>query len=129
MNKEIKSKQKVTLIKEAGPVQIKTTLDHLKTYYDKITKENVYLKTDENLPFDFYIKTEEKQNKGFVQLTEEIEEYTIEKDTVLGHLVDIDEEQLTRIQENLQATAEKKSETKAPVRRKKVRIFRPATGK
>ena len=57
MEKEIRSKENIE-IKKGEEVIIKTTIDNLKTYNEKIIKENIYLTTPENTPYDFYIKTE-----------------------------------------------------------------------
>ena len=54
MEKEIRSKENIE-IKKGEEVIIKTTIDNLKTYNEKIIKENIYLTTPENIPLDFYI--------------------------------------------------------------------------
>lgn len=90
MEKEIKSKEEVTLKKDQGPVQIKTSIDYLKTYNEKILKENIYLTTKEDTPYDFYIKTENGLNKGFIEITEDgPKEYTVKQNEILGHLIEI----------------------------------------
>lgn len=50
MEKEIRSKENIEIKKGEEEVIIKTTIDNLKTYNEKIIKENIYLTTPENIP-------------------------------------------------------------------------------
>ncbi|MGN0992358.1 MAG: hypothetical protein ACI4PE_00225 [Bacilli bacterium] len=89
MEKEIRSKENIELLKGKKEVRVKTTIDNLRTYNERIIKENIYLTTPENAPYDFYIKTEKGNNIGYIKINEDgPETYTIEKDTILGHLVE-----------------------------------------
>ncbi|MGM9878828.1 MAG: hypothetical protein ACI31R_02250 [Bacilli bacterium] len=89
MEKEIRSKENIELIKGANEQIIKTTIDNLKTYNEKIIKENIFLKVPENIPLDFYIKTKNGNNIGYIKISDNgPENYTIEKNDLLGHLID-----------------------------------------
>lgn len=89
MEKEIRSKENIEIKKGEEEVIIKTTIDNLRTYNEKIIKENIYLTTPENIPLDFYIKTQNGNNLGYIKISNDgPETYKIEKDSILGHLVE-----------------------------------------
>ena len=56
MNKEITSKEEKLLTK-GEETTIKTNIEHLRTYNEKIIKENIFLEINKTIPIDFYIKT------------------------------------------------------------------------
>ena len=89
MKKEIRSKETIKIEKGQTEIRVKTTIDNLKTYNEKIIKENIYLTTPENSPIEFYIKTQNRNNLGFAQITNNgPETYTIEKNDILGYLIE-----------------------------------------
>lgn len=86
MEKEIISKEEKLLVK-GEQTKIKTNIEHLKTYNEKIIKENIYLKTNTNIPIELYIKTSKGSNLAYVQIEENgPETYQINKDEQLGTL-------------------------------------------
>lgn len=92
MKKEIRSKENLKITKVANETKIKTSIEHLKTYNQKILKEKIYLMTPENTPLDFYIITKNSCNLGYVKLEkDDLESYEIKQNELLGYLVDEEE--------------------------------------
>lgn len=100
MEKEIRSKENIE-IKKGEEVIIKTTIDNLKTYNEKIIKENIYLTTPENTPYDFYIKTENGNNIGYIKIADDgPRKYTVKQNELLGHLIEIPKSNDKNIKKN-----------------------------
>ena len=82
MQKDIISKETKTLVK-GTKTKIKTNIEHLKTYNEKIIKENTFLETEKNSPFDLYIITYKGYNLAYITL-ESQETYTVKENQYLG---------------------------------------------
>ncbi len=86
MEKEIISKENITLTK-GQTTRIKTNIEHLRTYNEAIIKQNTFLETNKESPVDFYIKTSNGNNLGYITLEENgPETYQVEVNQYLGTL-------------------------------------------
>ena len=82
MQKDIISKETKNLVK-GNKTKIKTNIEYLKTYNEKIIKENKFLETEKDSPFDLYIITNKGNNLAYITL-ESQETYTVKENQYLG---------------------------------------------
>lgn len=89
MNKEIISREDIILTKGETEKEISTSIKHLRTYNQRITKGEIYLEQKENSPVDIFIKTQNGNNYCYAKISDiGPEQYQIKKDELLGSLIE-----------------------------------------